>query len=123
MRTEYISEEMEAIFESIGIPLKEILDSVGVPYNYYQFEAGEMDLPYTVFLLPESSNFGADNTVYSGAAKLNIELYTNFKDVVFEGKYEKAFKEHELYWDKYEGYIKSENMYGVVYGMEVIINV
>ena len=102
--------------------IEAMLEEVGIPFNYYQFAAGVVDLPYGVYWFPNSNNFGADNIVYSTIGRLEVELYTSDKDISLERKIEKILEGRELFWQKYEGYIKSEDMYGVVYGMEVILD-
>ena len=50
--------------------------------------------------------------------KVDIELYTDEKDFELEERVEAALDAADLFWQKSEQYIKSENMYEVLYEVE-----
>lgn len=96
--------------------VKEMLDEIGIEYRYHHFETDEaMPPPFICWLLPGSDNFSADGKVYHKITELNIELYTDFKDMDLEEKIENVLEEHGLFYEKTEAYIESENMYEVLY--------
>ena len=98
----------------------EMLKKINLPYAYHHFVEGEPpDSPFLVFLYPGSDNFSADGKVYFKVSKLNIELYTDLKDVELEGTVEAVLDKHGIFYEKSEVWIESENLYEVLYQMEV----
>ena len=75
--------------------------------------------PFLVFLYPNSDNFAADGMVYFKVNRLNIELYTDLKDVELEETVEAVLDKHGIFYEKSEVWIESENLYEVLYQMEV----
>lgn len=97
--------------------------SMGFSYAYYSFpEAQAPALPYVLFYFPNTNNFNADDSVYQKVEALNIELYTSNKDYTSEAAVEAALAANGVPWEKSETYLTTENMYEVLYQMEVIIN-
>ena len=72
-----------------------------------------------MWLNEESANFYADGVVYAVIDAVNIELYTDEKDHELEKRIEEIFKNYNVSWEKEETYIDSEQMYEVLYQMEV----
>jgi len=91
-----------------------LLKSTGLPVAYHHFTSPPTP-PYIVYLFSYSSNFGADNRVYSKQSNYQVELYTTEKDPVSEKLIEGLFDEHDIYWEKSETYIESEGLYQVLY--------
>lgn len=104
--------------------INEIVKSFGMPSAYYQFDANgdDQQLPFVVFYFPNSDNFSADNIVWKNIEQLNIEFYSANKDFAKEKEIEDILNENGLFWDKSESYIDSENMYEVLYQMEIAIS-
>jgi hypothetical protein len=97
-----------------------LLDEIKIPYRYHHFEEDEaVSPPFICWLIPKTNNFGADGKVYHRINALDIELYTDQKDFELEKKIEEQLDEKNIFWEKTEEYIKSENMYEVLYEMEV----
>ena len=97
-----------------------MLDEMKLPYAYHHFVEGEsLDPPFLVFLYPNSDSFAADGIVYFKVNRLNIELYTDLKDVELEETVEAALDKHGIFYEKSEVWIESENLYEVLYQMEV----
>ena len=84
--------------------IEAILDVLEIEYRYHHFE--------------ETRNFSADGKVYFKSDKVDIELYTDEKDFELEERVEAALDAADLFWQKSEQYIKSENMYEVLYEVE-----
>lgn len=100
--------------------IEEILAETGISFAYHHFtEENAVDPPFIVYLNDESSNFYADGVVYAVISSINIELYTDEKDHKLEEKIENIFKEYNVAWEKEEIYIESEQMYKILYQMEV----
>ena len=98
----------------------EMMDEMKLPYAYHHFVEGESPDPsFLVFLYPNSDNFAADGMVYFKVNRLNIELYTDLKDVELEETVEAVLDKHGIFYEKSEVWIESENLYEVLYQMEV----
>lgn len=98
----------------------ELMESIGLPCAYDHFVEGESpDPPFLVYLYPRSDNFAADGRVYFKANKLNIELYTDLKDVELEETVEAVLDGHGIFYEKSEVWIETENLYEVLYQTEV----
>nr|DAY91499.1 MAG TPA: tail completion protein [Caudoviricetes sp.] len=103
--------------------IKQMIESAGFPVTYHHFEVGEEpETPYAIYLYPGTNNFAADGVVYQTISKLDIELYTDHKDFEAEKKLEAVLKEHGFFFEKTEGYLESEEMFEVLYEMEVLID-
>ena len=98
--------------------LNELLETTGLPVAYREWpDEKAPPLPFICYLVVYSNNFGADNTVYYPINHIQIELYTELKDPVSEGKVEKALS--SFYWEKTEEYINTEQCYQIIYEIEV----
>ena len=96
-----------------------MLAEMNLPYAYDHFVEGESpDPPFLVFLYPGSNHFAADGKVYFKVNRLNIELYTDKKDVELEETVEAVLDRHGIFYGKSEVWIESENLYEVLYQME-----
>lgn len=101
----------------------EMVKSIGFPAAYHHFEEGqEPEKPYIVYLYPGTDNFAADGIVYQGINQLDMELYTDKKDLEAEKRVETVLKEHGFFYEKTETYLTSEKMFEVLYETEVLIN-
>lgn len=98
----------------------EMLEEMGLPFAYDHFAEGQSpEPPFLVFLYPESRNFAADGIAYYKKSKLHLELYTDYKSVELEEQVEAVLDEHGIFYRKSEVWIESENLYEVLYEMEV----
>ena len=97
-----------------------MLAEMNLPYAYDHFVEGESpDPPFLVFLYPGSNHFAADGKVYFKVNRLNIELYTDKKDMELEETVEAVLDRHGIFYGKSEVWIESQNLYEVLYQMEV----
>jgi hypothetical protein len=97
-----------------------LIGEMGLPFAYDHFAKGESPKPpYLVFLYPRSSNFAADGTAYHKINRLNIELYSDIKSPKLETNIEAVLERHSIFYAKSEVWIESENLYEVLYEMEV----
>lgn len=76
-------------------------------------------LPFIVYLVDGSDNFGADNIVYKKINRVTIELYSKNKDTDSEGAIEDLLASLSIYWEKDEVYIDDEQCYMITYTIEV----
>lgn len=103
--------------------IKTMLATTGLPVTYYSWpEKQAPALPYLVWYLPMSDNIAADDKVYKKRETLNVELYTRRKDFKTEATVEEILDRNEMVWDKTEDDIPSENLYRVIYEMEILID-
>lgn len=103
--------------------IRQMVKDIGLPSAYHHFNEGQSpEPPFVVYLFPGSDNFSADGLVYQGIAILDIELYTDKKDIAAEAAVEAMLKKHGFFYEKNETYIETEKMYEVVYEMEVLIS-
>lgn len=96
------------------VTLANLLKTTGLPVAYHHFIKPPAP-PYVVYLSSHSSNFGADDKVYSKSPNYQVELYTTKKDLASEKLLEDLFDDNDIYWEKTETYIKSEGLYQVLY--------
>lgn len=97
-----------------------ILKETGIPFAYDHFAEGESpEPPFICYLLPASDNFSADGKVYYKISGVNIELYTDKKDLPAEQKIEAVLDKHGIFYDKTEVWIESEKLYEVLYTFEM----
>lgn len=100
--------------------LVRLLEETGIPFAYDHFAEGESpDPPFICYLLPQSDHFSADGKVYLKVSSVNIELYTDSKDLSVEQKLEAALDTHGIFYDKTEVWIESEKLYEVLYSFEM----
>lgn len=94
--------------------LYQMLKELDLPLAYNHFKESQKP-PYVIYLMEDSSNFGADNKVYHQIDNKAIELYTDKKDRKLEKELEELLDEKELFYEKEEAYIEKEAMYRVRY--------
>lgn len=100
--------------------LIKLLGETGIPFAYDHFAEGESpDPPFICYLLPQSDNFSADGKVYLKVSNVNIELYTDSKDLAVEQKLETVLDIQGIFYDKTEVWIESEKLYEVLYSFEL----
>ena len=100
--------------------LLKMLEEAGIPFAYDHFAEGESpDPPFICYLLTQSDNFSADGKVYLKVSSVNIELYTDSKDLTVEQKLEAVLDMHGIFYDKTEVWIESEKLYEVLYSFEM----
>lgn len=102
--------------------IKTILAETDLPVTYLQWpEEGVPELPYLVWLLPSSDNFGADDKVYKRIETLQVELYSAQRDFAKEAAVEAVLDKYDLFWDKESLWVDSESMNETIYTAEVYI--
>lgn len=103
--------------------IKDALSSTGLPIAYHHFDTDSVkEPPFLVYLFPQSNNMSADNQVYEKISELDVELYTDCKDMGLETRIERVLTDAGLFWQKTESWIETEKLYEVLYEMEVILN-
>ena len=96
-----------------------IMNEVSIPFAYDHFAEGESpEPPFICYLLPGSDNFAADGRVYCKINDVNIELYTDTKDLSAEQQLEDVLDKYGIFYEKSETWIDSEKLYEVLYQFE-----
>ena len=100
--------------------LLELLAEIGIPFAYDHFAEGESpEPPFICYLLPGTNNFAADGIAYFKINEVNIELYTDIKDLDVEQRLEAVLDQHGIFYAKSEVWIESERLYEVLYSFEL----
>lgn len=103
--------------------LKNILMATGYPVAYLRFVETENEPlpqpPFIVYLSAYSSNYFADNKVHQEIENVQIELYTDKKDLNAENKVATVLNDNEIPFQTTESYIDSENLYQKIYEMRL----
>lgn len=93
-----------------------ILKEIGLPYAYHHFEKGKSPKPpFMLYLYPKSRNFSADGGVYHKKNEVDLELYTDTKNILLEDRVEEVLDRHKIFYQKSEVYIEKEKLYEVLY--------
>ena len=94
--------------------IAEMMEEMGLPFAYHHYAEGESpEPPFLLFLSP------GENLAYFSCKQLDIELYTDKKQPELEEQVESVLAQHEIYYTKTETFIDSEELYEVLYEMEV----
>src|SRR4051794_1454196 len=95
--------------------LKIILEATGFPVAYSHFsETDNVALPqppFITYLVIASAHSYADNKVYKENEVVQIELYTDRKDLAAEAKVEAVLNENELPYATNETFIDAEKLF------------
>ena len=95
-------------------------EETGLPFAYDHFVEGQSpEPPFIVFLYPGANNFAADGITYFKVNRLHLELYTDEKSIELEEMVEAMLTRHGIFYGKSEVWIELENLYEVLYEMEV----
>ena len=97
-----------------------ILEETGIPFSYHHFAEGESpEPPFICCLLPEDDDFAADGINYYEIDVVQIELYTDKKDLELEHRVQQILTNHGIYYERDEVWISEERLYEVIYYFEM----
>ena len=100
--------------------LLEILEATGIPFAYHHFAEGESpEPPFICYLLPEDDDFAADGINYYEIDVVQMELYTDKKDLNLEHRVQQILTNHDIYYERDEVWIPEERLYEVIYYFEM----
>lgn len=102
--------------------LLQLFNEIGLPFAYHHFAEGESPQPpFLVYLFPNHNDYFADGINYHRVTSVNLELYTDKKDIEMENKIEEKLREYGISYEKNEVWIASEKLYEILYtfNMEV----
>jgi hypothetical protein len=104
--------------------LKNIIEATGFPVAYSHFtetdNAPLPEPPFIVYLVTASAHFYADNIVHKQIEVVQIELYTDKKDLAAEAKVEAVLNENELPYATSEIFIDAEQLFQKLYEVRLI---
>lgn len=104
--------------------LVQILKATGYPVAYSHFKATESNPapnpPFITYLEFDSSNFHADNKTYKQVRNINVELYTDKKDLEAEKKIEDLLDANDISYESSTTYIESQDLFQKIYEFGVI---
>lgn len=96
------------------------MESIGLPCNYHKWSQAP-SLPYTLITHTENDDLMADNHNYFDIGGYRLELYTATKHPPTERLVEDWFKAQRIPYRKSSpGFIDSEDMFQVVYDIQLI---
>lgn len=93
--------------------LKELLETSQMPVAFNHFKTAQK-LPYIVYIIADNNQLAADNVVYHSDPFIQVELYTERKDMDSEATVESLIGPL-FFYTKEEGYLPDEQMYLVTY--------
>ena len=100
--------------------LVKMIEEMGIPFAYDHFAEGESPAPpFICYLLPGTDNFAADGRVYLKVNEVNIELYTDTKNLSVEQQVEAVLDKYGIFYEGSEVWISSEKLYEVMYTFEM----
>lgn len=102
------------------IKLKTILDATGYPVAYSHFKESPPSIPFITYLEFDSNNFHADNRTFKKVKNINVELYTDKKDLQAEATLETLLDSNDIPYETNETYIESEQLFQKIYEIGVI---
>lgn len=80
----------------------------------------QITFPYIDVQTPRTETYGADNITYYKVQKVELRLYTKYKDITSENTLETKLTELELYYTKQDvGHIDDQSCYEVDYEIGV----
>ena len=98
-----------------------MLKELKIPFAYHHFAEGESPKPpFIVYLCPGSDNMFADDVTYFDITDVDIELYTDKKDVRVENRVQDALRRHGFPYSRTENYIPTEKLYEVVFSTQLL---
>jgi hypothetical protein len=99
--------------------LNQLLKQTGYPVAYSHFNNAKK-APFITYLVAFSSNQFADNKVHKKVQNVQVELYTNYKDLTAESTLENVLDANEIPYETTETFIESEQLFQKIYEIGVI---
>ena len=104
--------------------LYQALKAIGYPVAYSHFVSTPQNPapspPFITYRFVQSSDLMADGQNYAEISNFTVELYTDEKDLVAEGKVQDKLKELGLPYTKTETWIDSEKLFQVIYEIQLV---
>lgn len=94
--------------------LNTLLRATGYPVAYSHFKTA-VSAPFIVYHVTNNPHFIADNKVYHKIDSIDIELYTDIKDLKAEAALENLLDQAEIPYTAYPQYIQEEQLHQKIY--------
>ena len=91
--------------------------NIPVAYGYYPEEHA---FPYIVYQVTDSGNFAGDNYAYAKINEVQVDLYTEAKNPSLQNSLQTVLDGLDLFYNKREDYVSSENCFAVSYTFEIM---
>lgn len=101
------------------IELANLLESLGYPLAYSHFKSVQ-EPPFICYLVISGDTFSADNTAIHEATYVDIELYTDKKNITIENQIKDLLKKNELPFSYVEIYIKEEGVFKCTFSAQLL---
>jgi len=101
------------------LDIKQEMKNLGFPCKYGSFKSSPTP-PFTTIQLAYNNDIMADNQNYEGIGNYQLELYTTSKHPPSEQLIENKLKELRLPYTKVETFLDSEDLYQVIYEIQLI---
>src|SRR5690554_5468989 len=95
------------------------MEALGFPCTYGSFKSSP-PIPFTVIQFAYSNDMMADNQNYKEVGNYQLEYYNSIKFPPDEMKIENRLKELRLPYTKTEVFLDSENLYQIVYEIQLM---
>lgn len=106
------------------IDLVTLLNSLKIPVAHSHFKRTSITPapgpPFITYTTPNDDDFKADNINYHEITDVDIELYTDKKDLVLEGQLRQLLVDNELPFNAYQAYVESEELFQKTYEVRLI---
>jgi len=106
------------------VDLVVLLNSLNIPVAFSHFKSTSIspapNPPYITYTTPNDDGFQADNKNYHLMTDVDIELYTDKKDLQIEQQIEQLLNDNDLPFDSYQVYIDSEEVFQKTYEVRLI---
>ena len=89
-----------------------LFEECGMPIAFDHFKTPQA-LPYMIYIVTDNEEMAADNKTFHYDPVLQLELYTEQKDMDKEATVEGIIS--DFFYTKEEGYLDDEQMYMVAY--------
>lgn len=96
-----------------------LLKNTGYPVSFSHFKNQTPSVPYIIYTTPSDSITHADNKNYFKMIDVDIELYTDKKDLQAEETIESLLDSNEIAYNAYQIFIESENMHMKTYEIRI----
>ena len=95
-----------------------LLSGTGIPFAYHHWNEPPAP-PFGVYLTPYSNNFAADDVAYLEVEHVEIELYTEKRDIEAERRIADALTGAGFYFEKSATFVEALQLYQTVFEIEV----
>ena len=95
----------------------ELLDEIGIPYAFWEFDDAAPNLPYLIYYDIDPYEFYADDKTYYLSTQYGVEVYTEYKDDALQERIQAFFNAHGMVFVHEPRYIPEEELFQEYYGV------